>query len=114
MNDRVFFISFLFFVFFVYFIHHVPSLSGKVIDVSSRFCRDSDDGLRPYTVGYIKSDIGTFNDRCVDNLHQIREYYCDEGHYGGRYLVSSTIVACGPGYACVRDVFQHADSCVKS
>ena len=114
MNDKSLFLFFILFVFAIYLFNNNIGISGNVVDVSHRFCSDTDGGIRPYTPGYIKSDIGTFNDRCVDNLHQIREYYCDEGHYGGVYRVSSNILSCGSGYVCVRDVLQNADACVKS
>ena len=114
MHNNSFFVFFILFVFAIFLLHYETNISGDVVDVSRRFCTDSDQGIRPYTPGYIKSDIGTFNDRCQDNLHQIREYYCTEGHYGGFYQVSSTVVSCGCGYTCVRDVVKIADACVKS
>ncbi len=114
MEDRTLLIFFAFFVIGVFLLSDF-NISGKAtVDVSHRFCSDSDNGIKPYTPGYVKSDIGTFNDRCFDNLNQIREYSCEEGAHGGRYQVGSRVVNCGSGYRCVRDVAKNADACMRS
>lgn len=113
MNGNSTFIFFVFFVIGVFLLNN-HSISGKTIDVSHRFCVDSDNGLKPYMAGYVKSDIGTFNDRCEDNLQRIREYHCGKGIDGRNYRVISNMVNCGEGYICSRDVVDNADACVES
>jgi len=116
MEDKNLLISFVFFVFVIFIINN-SNISGSVvenkIDVSHRFCIDDDNGLKPYTPGYVRSDIGSFNDKCIDNLHQVREYFCTDGPHGGKYKVLSRVINCGDGYKCVRDVKNNADACVK-
>ena len=117
MDDKDLLVLFIFFV-FVVFVMNSFSISGNVvdgeIDVSERFCVDSDKGIRPYTAGIVYSDVGNFNDKCRDNLRQIREYYCTEGPHGGNYKVLSRIVDCGEGFRCVKDYKGKADVCLKS
>lgn len=113
VQDKTLLISFVFFLFVVFLINNF-NISGRVYDVSDRYCVDSDKGISAFTPGYVESDIGTFYDRCQDNLNQIREYSCKEGRFGGRYQVASKVVNCGSGYRCFRNVVGAADSCLSS
>jgi len=112
MNTKIILILFIGFIFFV---NHF-SLTGQVPQVTSegRWCNDFDSGFSPYEPGYVESDIGTFYDRCFDNLRQIREYYCTEGRFGGNYQVESRVMSCGIGYECRRDIYGKADACQRS
>ena len=119
MKDKILLIFLIFFVFVIFLFNNL-NISGNVVDVNRnivvgdhRFCLDSDNGIKPYTPGYVQSDIGTFNDICFDNLRQIREYYCDKGRFFGNYKVSSKVVSCGTGFKCVRNSLMNADSCMK-
>ncbi len=86
------------------------SFTGNV--PKGRYCYDSDDGISPYVAGRVVSDIGSFNDRCYDNLHQVREYFCVEGRLGGVYKVESRVVQC-ENALCERDIVGKMDACVR-
>ena len=113
MRERSILIIGFVFILFVFFAN-TYSLSGKAVSVNHRYCVDSDNGIKPYSAGYVESDIGNFYDWCFGNLNEIREYYCTEGRYGGKYQVSSKVVRCGEGFICVRDISGKADACVRS
>ncbi len=110
MKDKTFVFLFALFIFGVFVYNSLFDLSGDI--VGYRFCYDTDDGIMAYTPGQVVSDIGNFNDRCFDNLNEIREYYCTEGRYGGQYQVGSLVARCGPGFICERDVIGEMDACV--
>ena len=111
MNAR--FILFFIFIFFVFVANNLGITGKQTFDVGKRFCSDSDDGISVYTPGFVESDVGTFYDRCFDNLRQIREYFCTEGRFGGQYQVESRVASCGIGYECKRDAIGNSDVCVK-
>ncbi len=114
----------IFFIFIVFLLNNT-NLSGKAFDISNRFCKDSDNGISPDTPGFVEADIGTFNDRCLigevyvpyasvvgPRKMSIREYYCIEGRYGGRYQVASRVIECKE--ACEKDVSGKSDACVTT
>ena len=114
MKDKTILISFVFFVFVIFLLNNF-NISGQVYDVSNRYCSDSDDGKKPFTAGYVDSDIGTFYDKCQDNLNQVREYYCEKDSRFlemGNYKPRSRVVNCGQGAVCVRNL-DDADACVQ-
>ena len=111
MQEKYLLILFVFFIFSVFLVNN-SNISGKAsLNIDYGFCSDNDHGIKPFTPGYVKSDIGTFNDRCSDNSHQIREYYCNNERQS---QVTSKVINCGSGYMCRRDVLDNADACMKS
>ncbi|MFH1592460.1 MAG: hypothetical protein ABIB47_03785 [Candidatus Woesearchaeota archaeon] len=110
MKDKNFVIGFIFFIFVIFLFNSYFGVTGK--QVGGRYCEDSDNGIMIYTAGRVFSDIGTFNDRCFENLNEIREYYCTEGRYGGEYQVENRVSSCGVGYRCVKDISGDSDACM--
>jgi len=111
MKDNGVLIGFIFLIFGIFLYNSYFNVGGRVAE--GRYCYDNDDGIMIYTAGKVISDIGTFYDKCYDNLKQIREYYCGQGRYGGEYQVESKVTNCGIGYVCVRDVLEDADACMQ-
>ena len=112
MGDKIFLIGIVSFIFLVFLYNAYFDISGNI--PRGRYCYDADYGISIYDAGRVVSDIGAFNDRCFDNLHEIREYFCTEGRYGGVYKVDSKVVNCGFNYRCQRDVIGEMDACVMS
>lgn len=110
MKDRRFLIGFIFFIFLVFLVNDYLGFTGNVAE--GRFCEDTDDEIDVYSPGMVVSDIGLFNDRCFENLNEVREYYCVKGRWGGKYQVESKVVRCEYGDKCVKDVAGDMDACV--
>src|SRR3989344_3522239 len=108
MNEKIFLILFISFVFIIFISIAYVDIAGDV--PYGRSCSDSDNGIFPNQPGGIVSDIGSFYDRCYDNLREIREYFCTKGRYGGIYKVDSKVVRCDVGFQCERDVQGKMDS----
>ena len=111
MKNNAILIVFIFFIFGIFLYNDYFNIAGKVPE--GRYCYDNDGGVMIYTAGKVSSDIGTFYDKCYDNLKQIREYYCGKGRYGGAYKVESKVRNCGIGYVCIRDILLDADACMQ-